>query len=53
MRGKVEAFRSFRDVLAQEISSALPELRDQVERVVQETGGREDVNQIKTERDGS
>ena len=40
LRGKMLAFRGFRDVLADEISSALPELRDQVERVVQETGGR-------------
>ena len=42
LRGKMLAFRGFRDVLADEISSALPELRDQVERVVQETGGRRD-----------
>ena len=40
MKGKTLAFRSFRDVLAEEISSALPALKDQVERVVQEAGGR-------------
>lgn len=39
-RGKMHAFRDFRDVLAREMESALPELRADVERVVQETGGR-------------
>lgn len=41
LRGKALAFRSFRDVLAREISGAMPELREEVERVVRETGGRE------------
>jgi mediator of RNA polymerase II transcription subunit 10 len=40
MRGKMHAFGEFRDVLAREMASALPELRDDVERVVRETGGR-------------
>ena len=39
MRGKMLAFQTFRDVLATEIGCALPELRDQVDRVVRETGG--------------
>ncbi|KAI9794557.1 MAG: RNA polymerase II mediator complex subunit [Peltula sp. TS41687] len=39
MKGKTEAFRAFRDVLAEEISSALPALREQVDRVIRETGG--------------
>ncbi|TRX91912.1 hypothetical protein FHL15_007231 [Xylaria flabelliformis] len=40
MRGKQSAFASFRDVLAGEIESAMPELRDDAARVVAATGGR-------------
>jgi mediator of RNA polymerase II transcription subunit 10 len=39
MRGKTAAFAGFRDVLAREMASALPELEPDVRRVVQETGG--------------
>lgn len=39
MRGKARAFGGFRDVLAREIASANPELRDDVEAVVVGTGG--------------
>lgn len=39
MRGKESAFRSFRDILAQEMERALPELRDDVRSVVEATGG--------------
>lgn len=39
MRGKMRAFASFRDVLAREIASANPELRDDVAAVVVGTGG--------------
>ncbi|KAK4169503.1 putative mediator of RNA polymerase II transcription subunit 10 [Cladorrhinum sp. PSN259] len=39
-RGKSHAFRDFRDVLAGEMSVAMPELREDVERVVDATGGR-------------
>ncbi|KAM0263045.1 hypothetical protein ACHAQJ_001424 [Trichoderma viride] len=39
MRGKVSAFGSFRDVLAEQMSSAMPELRDDVARVLEATGG--------------
>ncbi len=40
LKGKSEAFRSFRNALAREIEGAMPELKGEVERVVQETGGR-------------
>ncbi|KAH6636068.1 mediator of RNA polymerase II transcription subunit 10 [Chaetomium tenue] len=39
-RGKMHAFRDFRDVLAREMESALPELRADVKVVVGATGGR-------------
>lgn len=39
MRGKMHAFRDFRDVLAGEMEAALPELREDVRRVVEATGG--------------
>lgn len=39
MKGKQEAFGSFRDILAREMASALPEVKSDVERVVTETGG--------------
>lgn len=38
-KGKNYAFRNFRDVLAHEMDSALPELRDDVRRVLEQTGG--------------
>ncbi|KAI0199715.1 mediator complex, subunit Med10 [Astrocystis sublimbata] len=40
MRGKQVAFARFRDVLAGEIESAMPELRDDAARAVVATGGR-------------
>ncbi|KAI8952040.1 transcription factor subunit Med10 of mediator complex-domain-containing protein [Xylaria longipes] len=39
MRGKQSAFARFRDVLAGEIESAMPELRDDAAKVVAATGG--------------
>jgi mediator of RNA polymerase II transcription subunit 10 len=39
MMGKEAAFRSFRDVLAREMDSALPELREDVKVVLEATGG--------------
>lgn len=39
-RGKARAFADFRDVLAEQMTSAMPELRDDVARVVEATGGR-------------
>ncbi|KAI9812167.1 MAG: RNA polymerase II mediator complex subunit [Pycnora praestabilis] len=41
LKGKAEAFASFRDVLAEEIRVSLPELREGVETVVEGTGGRD------------
>lgn len=37
MKGKQVAFRSFRDVLAEEMGKAMPELRDETRRVVEAT----------------
>lgn len=39
MRGKTHAFADFRDVLAKNICKANPELREDVVRVVEATGG--------------
>lgn len=39
MRGKMGAFGSFRDVLARELATANPELKEDVARVVVATGG--------------
>jgi mediator of RNA polymerase II transcription subunit 10 len=39
MRGKLNAFGTFRDVLAENITSAMPELHDDVVQVVEATGG--------------
>ncbi|KAK3682737.1 mediator of RNA polymerase II transcription subunit 10 [Podospora appendiculata] len=38
-RGKMHAFRDFRDVLAHEMDAAMPELREDVRRTVEATGG--------------
>ena len=43
MKGKMEAYASFRDVLATEMVKVCPELREDVGRVLDETGGRRDV----------
>ncbi|EAW08141.1 mediator complex subunit NUT2 [Aspergillus clavatus NRRL 1] len=40
LKGKKEAFASFRDVLAREMRSAMPECRGEVERVLEGTGGK-------------
>ncbi|KAH6606836.1 hypothetical protein Trco_005989 [Trichoderma cornu-damae] len=39
MRGKMNAFGSLRDVLAEQMCSAMPELREDVARVLEATGG--------------
>ncbi|SPO01144.1 related to negative transcription regulator [Cephalotrichum gorgonifer] len=39
VRGKMRAFETFRDVLAGEMSSAMPELKADVDRVVEATKG--------------
>ncbi|CAJ2510199.1 Uu.00g060990.m01.CDS01 [Anthostomella pinea] len=41
MRGKQDAFASFRDVLAGEMERAMPELREDAAHVVVATGGRQ------------
>ncbi|EEP77201.1 conserved hypothetical protein [Uncinocarpus reesii 1704] len=40
LKGKMEAFASFRDVLAKEMASAMPECKKEVEKVVKATGGK-------------
>lgn len=40
LKGKKEAFASFRDVLAREMRSAMPECRREVNKVVVATGGK-------------
>lgn len=44
MKGKQDAFAGFRDVLAGEMGRVLPELRADVGRVLEETGGRRGVD---------
>ncbi|RSL61281.1 hypothetical protein CEP54_006326 [Fusarium duplospermum] len=39
MRGKRHAFEAFRDTLAENMTTAMPELRDDVAQVVEATGG--------------
>jgi hypothetical protein len=45
MLGKEAAFASFRDTLAREMVSAMPELRGDVRAVVEATGGKGDVGE--------
>ncbi|KAF2433198.1 mediator of RNA polymerase II transcription subunit 10 [Tothia fuscella] len=40
LRGKAEAFAQFRDVLAKELVSAVPEMRDDVKKAVEKGGGK-------------
>lgn len=40
LKGKAEAFAGFRDVLAREMASAMPECKKEVKRVVEATGGK-------------
>lgn len=39
MKGKAEAFAQFRDILAAEWAAASPDLKPQIDAVVQSTGG--------------
>lgn len=43
LKGKLHAFGSFRDVLAAEMAVAMPELRQDVDRVCEATGGKPPV----------
>lgn len=49
MKGKMAAYADFRDVLAGEMGRALPEIREDVGRVVEATGGSREV--LKEEED--
>ncbi|PWW79381.1 hypothetical protein C7212DRAFT_355399 [Tuber magnatum] len=40
MKGKMEAYRDFRDVLADQIKVTFPELMGEVEMIIEGTGGR-------------
>ncbi|KAB5516920.1 transcription factor subunit Med10 of mediator complex-domain-containing protein [Coniochaeta sp. 2T2.1] len=51
-RGKEMAFTKFRDVLAEEMGRAMPELKQDVERVVEATGGREAIRPVVREGGG-
>lgn len=52
MKGKMEAYRDFRDVLAEQIKISFPELKDKVEEVIEGTGGRRKTSQLRAERVG-
>ncbi|KAI9874337.1 MAG: RNA polymerase II mediator complex subunit [Pleopsidium flavum] len=53
LKGKTEAFASFRDVLAEEMSSAMPEVRGEVERVLEATcGKRREQGGVEERRNG-
>lgn len=39
MRGKMQSFGTFRDILAKNMAKANPELRDDVIKVLESTGG--------------
>lgn len=52
MKGKSEAFGSFRDVLAREMETALPEMREAVSQVLQNTGGRRDSKDTAVKMEG-
>lgn len=41
VRGKMGAFETFRDVLAGEMTSAMPELKGDVDRVLEATGKKD------------
>ncbi|KIN06101.1 hypothetical protein OIDMADRAFT_100916 [Oidiodendron maius Zn] len=49
MKGKMAAYADFRDVLAGEMGRALPEIREDVGRVVEATGGSREI--LKEEED--
>jgi len=53
LKGKKEAFGSFRDVLATEMRSAMPECRREVDRAVLATGGTVPSNAADDERQSS
>jgi mediator of RNA polymerase II transcription subunit 10 len=40
LKGRSEAFASFRDILGQQMMVGIPEIKDDVKRVVEASGGR-------------
>ena len=40
LKGRSEAFASFRDILGQQMMVGIPEIKDDVQRVVEASGGR-------------
>ncbi|GAB7351209.1 hypothetical protein MBLNU459_g1647t1 [Dothideomycetes sp. NU459] len=40
LKGRSEGYANFRDILAREMMSALPDCRDDIKKVVESTGGR-------------
>jgi mediator of RNA polymerase II transcription subunit 10 len=40
LKGRSEAFAAFRDILGREMSSAMPEIRSEVQQVLEATGGK-------------
>ncbi|KAL5001512.1 mediator of RNA polymerase II transcription subunit 10 [Aspergillus recurvatus] len=46
LKGKKEAFADFRDVLAREMRSAMPEVRGEIDRVIQATGGEKERERV-------
>ncbi|KAK6509585.1 RNA polymerase II mediator complex subunit [Arthrobotrys musiformis] len=46
LNGKQRAFQDFRDVLAEHINTAFPELRGDVDEVLENTGGRRGVPRL-------
>lgn len=52
LKGKQEAFASFRDVLAREMRSAMPECQGEVDRVVKATSAGVDEEEEEEEEGG-
>ncbi|KAK6356966.1 RNA polymerase II mediator complex subunit [Orbilia javanica] len=46
LNGKQRAFQDFRDILAEHINTAFPELRADVDQVLENTGGRRNVAKL-------
>ncbi|KAJ9629884.1 RNA polymerase II mediator complex subunit [Taxawa tesnikishii (nom. ined.)] len=40
LKGRSQAFADFRDILAREMTSALPDCRDDIRKIVESTGGK-------------
>ena len=42
-KGRTEAFASFRDILGQQMAAGIPDIKDDVRRVVEASGGHLEV----------